>query len=368
MLETAQELRSARPRTGEPNETLGCTEATTPDWQCFHVHSINASVGPSPDETTTVTWCYQRNQQFSITAMTTSTGAVAERYAYTAYGEPTFLDASGSPLTPQTSTLNARYMYTGREWDSTVGLYHFRARWMSPKTGRFLTRDPIGYAGGKNLYRQGMHIRRVDPLGTDDDDPGDNPFGFPRIRLPIPLTKEDIQKIIDEWIKKINDMAEDEAKAQCQLWLDFDTKLGDDWLKKLPTCPCTKAGAEGSKKPKWVEFPTDVNSHKGYSTCFRSAPSLLPPNPAQGGQQCCYDDKGNLITSGTGAGTPDRRNPSLNPLGHFIHDVYPWLVCSKGGMLDKYLERRPNDQGEDENGKPCEENPTNPPKEQSPVK
>jgi hypothetical protein len=36
---------------------------------------------------------YHRNQQYSVTAVTTSTGAVAERYAYSAYGEPTVLTA-----------------------------------------------------------------------------------------------------------------------------------------------------------------------------------------------------------------------------------------------------------------------------------
>jgi RHS repeat-associated protein len=83
------------------------------------------------------------NQQYSITAVTTSAGAIAERYAYSAYGEPTILDGSGSVIA--SSAISNRYSYTGREWDATVGLYHFRARWMSPKSGRFLTRDPIGY-------------------------------------------------------------------------------------------------------------------------------------------------------------------------------------------------------------------------------
>ncbi|MFN9916898.1 MAG: RHS repeat domain-containing protein, partial [Pirellulaceae bacterium] len=72
-------------------------------------------------------------------------GAVAERYAYTAYGQPTILNAAGTPLSPQTSTLNSRYSYTGREWDATLGLHHFRARWMSPNAGRFLGKDPMGY-------------------------------------------------------------------------------------------------------------------------------------------------------------------------------------------------------------------------------
>jgi RHS repeat-associated protein len=166
MLETAPEFRSARHRTGELNTTFGCTEASTPAWPCFHVHSIHASVGPSPDEATTATWRYQRNQQYSITAVTTSSGSVAERYAYTAYGQPTILDGSGSVLS--SSAINNRYTYTGREWDQMLGLYHFRARWMIPGIGRFVQRDPSGYRDSRNPYGyvRNRPIRRVDPSGN----------------------------------------------------------------------------------------------------------------------------------------------------------------------------------------------------------
>jgi RHS repeat-associated protein len=52
------------------------------------------------------------------------------------------------------------------EWDATVGLYHFRARWMSGLTGRFLTRDPIGFAGSPfSLYEF------LDSRGTSTTDP-----------------------------------------------------------------------------------------------------------------------------------------------------------------------------------------------------
>ena len=117
-------------------------------------------------ETTTVTEValgYHRNQQYSITAMTTSTGAVAERYAYTAYGQPTILNASGSVLT--SSAVGNRYTYTGREWDETLGLHHFRARWMSPLAGRFLGRDPIGYLDGFNLFGMVFVPELTDPSG-----------------------------------------------------------------------------------------------------------------------------------------------------------------------------------------------------------
>ncbi|XZE34503.1 RHS repeat domain-containing protein [Pirellulaceae bacterium SH501] len=107
---------------------------------------------------------YHRNQQYSITAVTTSSGSVAERYAYTAYGQPTILDSSGSVLS--SSAINNRYTYTGREWDQTLGLYHFRARWMSGLAGRFMGRDPIGYKDGPVLYDLYISLLHVDPLGT----------------------------------------------------------------------------------------------------------------------------------------------------------------------------------------------------------
>ncbi|MFN9416537.1 MAG: RHS repeat-associated core domain-containing protein [Pirellula sp.] len=68
--------------------------------------------------------------------------------------------------------MSNRYSYTGREWDATVGLYHFRARWLSPKTGRFITRDPIGYEGSEwDLYEycEGKVLYWLDPLGFKGD-------------------------------------------------------------------------------------------------------------------------------------------------------------------------------------------------------
>ena len=109
-------------------------------------------------ETTTVTEValgYHRNQQYSITAMTTSSGAVAERYAYTAYGQSTILNASGTVLT--SSAVGNRYTYSGREWDETLGLHHFRARWMSPLAGRFLGRES-GLFGARYTYESALGL------------------------------------------------------------------------------------------------------------------------------------------------------------------------------------------------------------------
>ena len=61
-----------------------------------------------------------------------------------------------------------RYRFAGRELDGESGLYYMRARYYDPKTGRFLTEDPIGIAGGLNLYAYVGNdpINRRDPSGT----------------------------------------------------------------------------------------------------------------------------------------------------------------------------------------------------------
>ena len=111
--------------------------------------------------------CYDRTQQYSITALTDAAGQVVERYAYSAYGEPTILDASLNVLPD--SAVGNRYLYTGREWDRELGLYHYRARMYSPVSGRFVSRDPIGYIAGLDVYAYVLNRPTVymDPSGTD---------------------------------------------------------------------------------------------------------------------------------------------------------------------------------------------------------
>ena len=134
------------------------------------IASTNESLNDSSTTTSTPTGPFCCSHQYSVTAITTSTGAIAERYAYTAYGQPTILNASGTVISA--TTLSNRYSYTGREWDATLGLHHFRARWMSPSAGRFLRRDPIGYEAGVSLYQflRSRILVRLDPTGTVDID------------------------------------------------------------------------------------------------------------------------------------------------------------------------------------------------------
>jgi RHS repeat-associated protein len=106
---------------------------------------------------------YHRNQQYSIVGLSDAAGALVERYAYTAYGELTIL--APDRTLRATSSFQNRYTYTGREWDAGLSLYYFRARWLEPKAGRFIGRDPLGYVDGMGLYGAYFAVRVTDPSG-----------------------------------------------------------------------------------------------------------------------------------------------------------------------------------------------------------
>jgi RHS repeat-associated protein len=61
-------------------------------------------------------------------------------------------------------------LYAGYWWDDAIGLYHVRHRVYRPEWGRWLQRDPLGYAPGWNLYQyvNGQPWGAVDPMGLAD--------------------------------------------------------------------------------------------------------------------------------------------------------------------------------------------------------
>jgi RHS repeat-associated protein len=75
--------------------------------------------------------------------------------------------------------------YASREWDGAAGLYYNRARWYDPYLGRFISEDPIGIAGGINLYAYAGNdpVNFFDPSGLDPCRQGDyncrNPILLP---------------------------------------------------------------------------------------------------------------------------------------------------------------------------------------------
>ena len=86
-----------------------------------------------------------QDPNWNVVAIANTSGAVQERYCYSAYGTPAFLTSVFATRTPDTSSYAWDALYTGREYDSETALYHYRNRSYSAELGRFTGRDPIGY-------------------------------------------------------------------------------------------------------------------------------------------------------------------------------------------------------------------------------
>jgi len=121
--------------------------------------------GPGIDEPLAVAkgnsvYYYHADGVGSIVAITNNTEATVEGYTYETFGK---FQRFGNAV------MNT-YGFTGREYDEETGLYYYRARYYDPETGRFISKDPIGFAGGDaNQYNYvlGDPINKVDPLGLD---------------------------------------------------------------------------------------------------------------------------------------------------------------------------------------------------------
>ena len=88
-----------------------------------------------------------------LASLDSGTGTLAKQ-TYQSYGE------SGNATPP--------FAYRAQRLDIQSGLYYYRARMYSAALGRFLQPDPIGYAGGNNLYAYVNNdpTNATDPSGT----------------------------------------------------------------------------------------------------------------------------------------------------------------------------------------------------------
>ena len=70
--------------------------------------------------------------------------------------------------------------FQGQYFDRETGLNYNTFRFYDPYIGRFTTPDPIGLAGGINLYQYAKNpVGYIDPLGlTPVDAPGYNVYGL----------------------------------------------------------------------------------------------------------------------------------------------------------------------------------------------
>ena len=96
---------------------------------------------------------YLRDGLGSITALTDAAGHVVDSYTYDSYGRQTLAGAVSNP-----------FSFTGREFDNKSGLYYYRDRYYDPRTGTFLSEDPLA-TGNPYTYAHNDPRGFVDPSG-----------------------------------------------------------------------------------------------------------------------------------------------------------------------------------------------------------
>lgn len=94
-----------------------------------------------------------QDANWNVTALTDTNGKAVERYAYDPYGQATVLNGSWT-VRAGGSLYAWQYRFQGLRRDLTVEYDDARFRVYSPTLMRFISTDPIGFAGGDaNLYR-----------------------------------------------------------------------------------------------------------------------------------------------------------------------------------------------------------------------
>jgi RHS repeat-associated protein len=237
-----------------------------------------------------------------------------------------------------------RFGYAGYVFDENLAgtKWHVRHRVLESVLGRWISRDPLGYVDGMslNVLAQSNAVTHTDPTGlvcTTCNTSGQIPDEIPTPR-PRGLEQENCGKR-----PPLGSALEPTYFAcKCRNFWRREMKRGILWTYSLPDCPCKIPADFSNPNPDIWEDPGTGglihHYHEGAAVCMRSK-----GQSGKSCQQCCYDDSGQLITHGPGAGTPDLF--CSGGLRHLDFDVFPWDDCAKGGLLPLYWDVRPPNQG-----------------------
>ncbi len=108
---------------------------------------------------------YATMDYFNGTAVLDASGAVQERYGYSAFGVRRVMAADFTPKTG--SGYDWEFGFQGQFRDRETGWYNYGYRFYAPELGRWIKRDPIGEYGGFILYLFSSQnpINQIDRLG-----------------------------------------------------------------------------------------------------------------------------------------------------------------------------------------------------------
>jgi RHS repeat-associated protein len=108
-----------------------------------------------------------QDANWNVVALANSAGAIVERDTYTSYGQRELRNADFTTKA-NVGQYGWTVLYTGQDLDLETGLMFYNARYYSVYVGTFISRDPIGYSGGDNLYEyvNDSPLMHIDSAGT----------------------------------------------------------------------------------------------------------------------------------------------------------------------------------------------------------
>ncbi|XP_070554193.1 sushi domain-containing protein 2-like isoform X2 [Ptychodera flava] len=152
-----------------------------------------------------------------------------------------------------------------------------------------------------------------------------------------------------------------DARDFCKDWASTDEERDQTFLDDLEPCPCTLQQARVDTG-RFTAHPTCNEALSNEDNCERRTLALHcvranEPSGYGSGQQCCYNNEGNLIDGPQeySGGTSHRRHhdgiyPYKSPgtvpyLSHYLTDILPWEHCCyySDELCEQYYVNRPSD-------------------------
>ncbi|WP_418790274.1 RHS repeat-associated core domain-containing protein [Phosphitispora sp. TUW77] len=223
---------------------------------------------------------YHFDNKGSTISLTDSSGAITASYAYTPFGS----------VDQKTGNLYNPFSFVGAfgVMDEGNNLFFMKRRYYDSLTGKFMQKDPTGFAGGINLYAyvENNPLTRIDPEGTGVFlAAGLILLTFMAAGYTLSQSKNrafnTIQKVLDgapqyiskeitpeEWNRRISELGNipDQVKKD---FLEGLAELGD---KILTTNPTTSGGYSAIKA-------TGQAAQGDYGDAAWNAPGAIPGTP-----------------------------------------------------------------------------------------
>ena len=309
-------------------------------------------------------YAFDGNKNVSDVFYRMTSNGIGAHYDYAPFGGTTRTH-SDSSASFDIVALNP-FRFSSEYYDSELDLVYYNYRHYSPSLGRFLSRDPIEEQGGLNLYAfvKNSPIQKWDRLGRAIPRLGAGPDGG------FPIYCRDRIAEFMKWFEQ------EKAKLE-----DRDEN-GKNWIEKLPKCPnalrkimrlfrttlpsgCTyyveRLTFASPDLSEWTLTPDivfEATQILGLLSCgMRYHPvgryelRTRDTSKYEGhGNQCIYDNEGNLIREIPTAGTVDWVGPGGLKIEHRNADVLQFenavridSACGGNGKYVRmYYEVRPS--------------------------